>query len=139
MGVISLTTLPDEIVQHVLFSALPQDALAFRLVSKRMNSLASEPLLWKHHCVTSFKYWAPEHQIRRKLLANVTDIDWKRIFLYRQDVASRTTRTLDSILSSQIERIGKFAEISKFGYDAKDALLQQCATRDAEEDVLSRR
>jgi len=69
----------------------------------------------------------------------VSDVDWKKIYLYRQDVDFQTTRALDGILAGQIERIEKFERISQFGYDAKDTLLRHCATGDAAVDVLARK
>lgn len=59
--------------------------------------------------------------------------------MHREEVECRTTRILDSILESQVGRIEKFQEISEFGYDAKDTLLEHCQTDDNAEDVLARK
>ena len=72
-------------------------------------------------------------------MGNVGDMDWKKLYSYRQKVDFATTRILNSIIEVQIGRIKKFEEISEFGYDAKDALLRHCHTSDAAEDMLARR
>jgi F-box protein 21 len=135
----SLTDLPDEIIQQVLFYISPEDALAVQRASRRLARLANEPLLWRYHCLTSFKYWDSKHRIMQKFAGNVTDVDWKKIYFYRRDVDIQTSRILNSILAGQIKRIEKFEQISQFGYDAKDTLLRHCAADDAVDDVLARR
>ena len=135
----SLNDLPDEIIQQILFYTSPEDALIVERVSRRLARLANEPLLWRYHCLTSFNYWDSKHRIRQKFAGRVADVDWKKIYFYRQDVDIQTTRTLDEILASQIKRIEKFERISQFGYDAKDTLLRHCSTGEAAEDVLARR
>jgi F-box protein 21 len=135
----SFDDLPDEILQQILFYVSPEDALTIQNTSKRLTRLANEPLLWRHHCRTSFKYWDSKHRIRQKFAGNVGDVDWKKIYFYRRDVDSQTTEALDGILAGQIERIEKFERISQFGYDTKDTLLRHCATGEEVEDVLARR
>ena len=135
----SLNYLPDEILQQILFYLSPEDTLTIQDTSSRFARLANEPLLWRYHCRTSFKYWDPKHRIRQKFIGNVGDVDWKKIYFYRRDVDIQTTITLNSILASQIKRIEKFERIGQFGYDAKDTLLRHCGTDDSVEDVLARR
>lgn len=131
--------LPDEILQQILFYVSPKDTLIIQKTSKRLARLANEPLLWRHHCRTSFKYWDSKHRIGQKFAGNVGDVDWKKIYFYRRDVDSQTTRALDGILAGQTGRIEKYERISKFGYDAKDTLLRHCATGEEVDDVLARR
>jgi F-box protein 21 len=138
-GLHSLNDLPDEIIQQILFYISPGDALVVQHVSRRLNQLVNEPLLWRHHCLKSFKYWDAKHRIRQKFAGIVADVDWKKIYFYRRDVDVQTTRILNGILDGQIKRIEKFESISQFGYDAKDTLLRHCATDEAVEDVLARR
>jgi F-box protein 21 len=135
----SFNELPDEIVQQILSYVSPEDALVIQNASRRLMQLANEPLLWRHHCRTLFKYWDPKHRIKQKFAGNVGDVEWKKIYLYRRDVDTQTTQALDNILARQINRIEKFESISMLGYDAKDTLLRHCATSEAAEDVLARR
>lgn len=135
----SLSDLPDEIIQQILFHITPEDAVVVQHVSRRLAQLVNEPLLWRHHCLMSFKYWDAKHRIRQKFAGIVADVDWKKLYFYRRDIDVQTTKILDGILAGQIKRIEKFESISQFGYDAKDTLLRHCATDEAVEDVLARR
>jgi F-box protein 21 len=136
----SLNSLPDEVLQHILYYLPPYDVLAsLQRVSKRFQRLASEPLLWRHHCRVLFRYWDSKHRIRQKFVGKAADVDWKMLYTHRMKVDFDTTSTLDSILSGQVNRIQKFRIIAEFGYDAKDTLLRHCHTNDEAEDVLARR
>jgi F-box protein 21 len=133
-------TLPDEILQHVLFYLSATDALLnVQLVSRRFLRMSNEPLLWRFFCQTQFRYWDPKHQMGKKLAGNVGDVDWKTLYLYRMKVDQETSKTLDSILSEQIRRIEKIERIGHYGYDAKDTLLRHCSTSESADDYLARR
>jgi F-box protein 21 len=136
----ALSDLPDEVLQHILFYVSPHDLVAnVQRLSKRFDRLASEPLLWRHHCRANFTYWDSKHRIRQKFSGNVGDVDWKTLYLHRKRVASETAAILDSIIEGQVNRIQKFKLIADFGYDAKDTLLKHCRTSETAEDVLARR
>ncbi|CZT42417.1 uncharacterized protein RSE6_02323 [Rhynchosporium secalis] len=133
------TSLPDELLQQILSFCPPGDLLHIQILSRRFHTLAGEPLLWRYHCRTAFKYWAGRHQIQQKFLQSVGDIDWKLLYIQRRRLDVQISGLLDSILGSQSNRISKFESVSEFGYDAKDTLLQHCRTDDSVEDVLARR
>jgi len=136
----SLAGLPDEVLQHILFYLSPRDILLnIQRVSKQLNGLGSEPLLWRHHCRVEFKYWDSKHRIKQKFMGNVGDVDWKTLFMHRRKVDEQTSEILNSILQGQVNRIKKFHSIGDFGYDAKDALLRHCYASETAEDVLARR
>lgn len=138
--VASMGTLPDEILQLVLFHLTPQDTLLnVQRVSKRFHRLGNGSLLWRYHCQTEFRYWDAKHRIRQKLRGSVGDVDWKMLYTHRKKVDTQTTEILDSILDDQVNRIKKFTAIGDFGYDAKDTLVRHCRTDEAAEDVLARR
>lgn len=135
-----LTDLPDEVLQHITYYCSPGEVLSsIQRLSKRFARLASEPLLWRHHCKAEFKYWDSRHSIRQKFVGNVKDVDWKALYAYRRRVDAQATHLLDSILEGQVDRISKFRLISEFGYDAKDTLLRHCHTHEDAADVLARK
>lgn len=135
-----LTDLPDEVLQHITYYCSANDVLLnIQRLSKRFGRLASEPLLWRHHCKTEFKYWDSKHSIGKMFVGNVVDVDWKALYTYRRMVDAKTTHLLGSILKGQIDRISKFRSISHFGYDAKDTLLRHCHAAQDTDDVLARR
>lgn len=132
--------LPDEVLQHILSYVSPGDLLSnVQCISKRFSRLASEPLLWRHHCRVRFAYWDSKHRIRQKFAGNVGDVDWKTLYRHRKKVEFETAAVLDSIIGGQVNRIQKFKLIADFGYDAKDTLLKHCRTSETADDVLARR
>ncbi|KAI1003703.1 hypothetical protein K3495_g4506 [Podosphaera aphanis] len=73
------------------------------------------------------------------MLEPVADVDWKCLYSYRRDVDSKATQLLDSILSTQVDRISKYHAIAQYGYDAKDIMLRHCHVNESDPDALSRR
>lgn len=133
-------SLPDEVLQQILYYVPARDILLnIRRISKRLGRLSSEPLLWRYRCRMDFQYWDPKHRIKQKFRGNVGDVDWNVLYLHRLQVASRTSKILDSILDGQVGRIEKFQDIAEFGYDAKDTLLKHCQADHGADDVLARR
>lgn len=72
-------------------------------------------------------------------MGSVGNVDWKTLYAHRRQVDLETSQLLDSILEGQIDRITKYHNIGKYGYDAKDTLLRHCNTSDSAIDVLARR
>ncbi|KAF7561970.1 hypothetical protein G7046_g2148 [Stylonectria norvegica] len=131
---------PDEIIQQLLYYISPEDTLNHVLVlSRRLNRLAHEPLLWRYHCRSAFTFWSPEHGFQRTLRERASDVDWKRLYTLRRNRNVRISILLDEILATKVGRLKKFEEICRLGYDAKDFLLAQCKADDTAEDVLARR
>ncbi|KAB8293134.1 hypothetical protein EYC80_007487 [Monilinia laxa] len=134
----AFTSLPDEILQQILYYISPRDNLStVQLVSKRFNRLGNAPLLWRHHCCALFKYWDAKHSFSQKVAGSVGDVDWKALYMHRDNVDSRTTKALNNLLQSRANRIANFGEIGEFGYDAKDTLLRHCRIRG--DDQLARK
>lgn len=132
--------LPDELLHQIIRSISPEEVfLNVQLACKRLRAACSQPLLWKDHCQAEFKYWDPKHRIQQKLKGRVNDVDWRKLYVHRMRTDEEITRILDDILRAQVGRIGRFARIEQFGYDAKDTLLRHCRTGEEAEDVLARR
>lgn len=136
----SLNEIPAELVRHVFLYVSPEDNLrAIQTLSHRLHKIANDTLLWRHYCRISYKYWAPEHDLARKLASPASDVDWKRLWLRRRHDNDQVAHLLDQILSTKVGRLWKFGQICRLGYDAKDYLLDQCHAGDDVEDVLARR
>lgn len=134
----AFASLPDEVLQQILYYVSPHDILSkVQLVSKRFNRLGNAPLLWRHHCRALFKYWDAKHSFGHKVAGTAGEIDWKALFTYRDNVDLRTTKALNNTLQSRANRIVNFEEVGGFGYDAKDTLLRHCHIRG--EDQLARK
>ncbi|CAI6093292.1 unnamed protein product [Clonostachys chloroleuca] len=136
----SLNQLPDEIIRHILFYLSPLDTLhGVGLTCRHLARLSKEGLLWRFHCIQTFKYWHPSHAFRTLLRLPPPQTDWKRLFVLRYDRNKQISRLLNGILRTQVGRHKRFERITKFGYDAKDFLLEHCDADDSFEDVLARR
>jgi F-box protein 21 len=135
---VTLSDLPNEILQQILLYVPPAAAARVQQVCHRFNALV-EPLVWKHYYQTRYRYWDPDHQIRKKYMSDVGSVNWKKIFTRRYEMDTIITQTLNSILESQTGRIDKFQGIIQYGYDAKDCLLRHIRCSDDAEDVLARR
>lgn len=134
---VTLADLPNEVIFQILLY-VPLDSTPTLLrVSRRFNE-AVQPLLWKFHCRTQFRYWSEEHDIKHKLSKNALQVDWKSLFVKRHSVDRETSRTLDSIIGSQLGRINKSESIVRLGYDAKDTLLRNIHVGEDADDVLAR-
>ncbi|KAM0261319.1 hypothetical protein ACHAQJ_002350 [Trichoderma viride] len=136
----SINQVPDEIIGHLLYYISPDDNLSsVQLVSRRLYYLANEPLLWRHHCRSSFKYWSPQHRFHNKIEALAQATNWKQLFILRSARNRKTSGLLDEIIRTMVNRIGGFEAIGQIGYDAKDLLLEHCQTPLTAEDGLARR
>ncbi|RSL67108.1 hypothetical protein CEP53_003135 [Fusarium sp. AF-6] len=136
----SFSEVPDEIIQHLLYYVSPEDTLTnFQLISHRLRRLANEPLLWRYHCQSSFKFWHPEHRFHQRLRDRAPETPWKKLFIIRKCRNAQISRLLDEILATKVGRLRRFEEVCKLGYDAKDFLLEQCNADDSIDDHLARR
>ncbi|KAG6040243.1 hypothetical protein E4U41_001118 [Claviceps citrina] len=136
----SLEQVPDEIIQQLLYYVSPEDNLrCFQLLARRFHRLASQGLLWRHHCCTSFKYWSPQHEFPQKLRRPVASVQWKRLFLLREHRNRIISRLFDAVLATIVGRLRRMERICRLGYDAKDFLLSQCQIDESASDVLARR
>ena len=134
----SLSDLPNELLQHILCFTPPISVAAFHQVSRRFSKLA-DSTVWRHHCLSRFKYWSDAKGLHKKLLSGSDVYDWKGIYARRHRINQETKRLVNSIISSQIGRLEKLQTIIDFGYDAKDCLLDCARVDDSYDDVLARR
>lgn len=137
---VSLNLLPDDIIEQIISFVPPLDNLnALQLACQRLYRLANQPLLWRHHCRTSFRYWHPRHQLQEKSNSRASEVDWKSLFVTRHGQNRTIAQILDQILSTRVGRISGMQKICAFGYDAKDFLMEQCNADNSCDDVLARR
>ena len=134
----TLNELPIEILHQIISYIDPLSVPALQRVSRKFNNLP-QPLLWRDHCRTQFKYWSPEHDIGQKLSGAALETNWKELFSKRYSNDRSIKRDVDGVLGSQRNRIEKAERIMVHGYNAKDALFQQLHTSDDAEDILARR
>jgi hypothetical protein len=81
---VTLDSLPDELIHLLLHHLPPEDTLmSFALTSQRFHRLADEPLLWRHHCHSSFHYWDFSHEFPLQNTLPAPEVDWKGLFIIR--------------------------------------------------------
>ncbi|KGQ10633.1 hypothetical protein BB8028_0002g09780 [Beauveria bassiana] len=124
---VSLDILPDDIIEQVFQYASPLDNLdSLQRVSRRVQQLASQPLLWRYHCFATFQYWQPEHELELLRDRNASATNWKALFLTRQKQNASIGRIFDRVIATRADRIAGMRQICQYGYDAKDFLLEKC-------------
>ncbi|EAQ92168.1 hypothetical protein CHGG_00403 [Chaetomium globosum CBS 148.51] len=136
----SLEDVPDEIIRHILLYLPPEHTIqSFQLVSRRYHHLSNEPLLWRWHCRSSFRFWHPEHRLSEKLAALASAVDWRGLWVTRKQRNDKAARLLDGVIATKVGQLKRMQGICELGYDVKDFLLEQCHVDDDAEDVLARR
>ncbi|KAF4305814.1 F-box domain cyclin-like protein [Botryosphaeria dothidea] len=134
-----LLALPDEILTHILSYLDPYDLNAIQLSTRRLHSLAQEPLLWRHLCRVYFRFWNPKHCLPSKLRQPIADVPWRRMFLDRKKLDNEVDRRMNLIIATQQNRANHIEWIAERGYDVKSVLLKHKNSSEESEDVLARR
>lgn len=133
----SLSSLPDELLELILFD-LPRESLyAVELASRRLREAVHNPRLWRRVCCTHWTRWHPRHDIHTKLRGPVNAVDWRKLALQRTDIDRKVNDLLKSLISSRQGRIPKAEAIIAEGNDAKDVILRNYNVPDDFEDVLA--
>ncbi|KAL7276273.1 hypothetical protein RUND412_000739 [Rhizina undulata] len=139
-GSSSLLSLPEEVLEQVLTYVPDEDTiLTINRVCRTLQRLVNQPLEWRNRC-KRFHFWEPKHNYAEKRRhPRPAEIDWKVLFVHRFHVERRTTKLLNEIIASPMDRIRRFNEIADFGYDAMDCLAGHAKAGEEIEDVLARR
>lgn len=134
-------TLPFELLSQIFQYISPEEnLLSLQLVSRQFRIIANEPLLWRFYCRSTFRYWAPEHELDKKINEQeATTVGWRNLWLERKRDNGRISDHLDAMIKSTTHRLDRIGNVCSYGYDAKDFLLEQCRTPDDAEDALARR
>lgn len=131
---------PDEIIRHILQYVSPTETYeTIPLVSKRLQRVANESLLWKYYCQISFRYWNAEHRFREKLETRASRAAWRDLWRRRKYGDEVVARLLNDIIATTVSRRERIGQICQYGYDAKDFLLEQSRADDTVADGLARR
>ena len=134
-----LVNLPDELLSVIFLRLTPATLVAIQKTSRRFESVAKDPHIWKYYCLSTWNYWEKHHELPIKLTLPVKAVGWKQLFVERIVTDNFVSQTLDSILSSQKDRISKAESVLEKGYDAKDFLIRHAQAPEDVSDVLARR
>jgi F-box protein 21 len=138
MNGISLTHLPDEVIQAILAYTPPPAALALELTSRRFRDVANEPQLWKVYCHRSFRNWAGEYSLRHRLPQPAVE-DWKRLYASRAESSRFARQTLDAVIREPLGQIDRIQSIVAHGLDVKYDMLDAFDQAAASENHLAQK
>ena len=136
----TILSLPDELLEAVVSNLSPAATLAFGSTCKRCNKIVYEPLVWRRHCVQTWKYWETRYEIAEKLELPPVQTKWRQLYNERRRTDREALELFDSMLLTQENRYQSIEEIAKYGYDVKELLIQlRDKTPDDAEYALARR
>ncbi|CAJ2504188.1 Uu.00g115820.m01.CDS01 [Anthostomella pinea] len=136
----SLLRLPDELLEGIVQHLGPRDTVAFGITCKRIHRVATASLVWRRHCIETWRYWQRRHKLAEKTKLPPAQTDWRQLFKERAIIDRDALALFDKMLTEQQSRSHRMEEIASQGYDVKDLLLRlQNETLDSAEDVLARR
>lgn len=135
-----LMSLPDELLEAVVQYSGPSETIALGACCRRTRSVASSPLLWRRHCVETWRSWHPRHDLAGRLTLPPATAGWQRLYNERARIDRRATTLLEQALSSRRYRFRAMAEVAGHGADVVDLLTGlRDGTPDTAADVLARR
>ncbi|POS73942.1 hypothetical protein DHEL01_v207662 [Diaporthe helianthi] len=133
--------LPDELLTVVTCHiATAADTAALGSTCQRLRKVVCTSPVWKKHCLTTWYYWDPRHELPEKLAQPPLQTDWRQLFLQRVSSDLEAVRVFQDMISSQQMRMNRMNEIAEKGRDAQDLLLNlKDRTPEHAEDVLAKR
>ncbi|KAF2723497.1 YccV-like-domain-containing protein [Polychaeton citri CBS 116435] len=135
-----LSDLPDELLEAIVYYLPPNDTLSFGATCRHHNTITYEPLVWRRHCIQTWRYWEPLRDLPGLLEAPPAQTKWRQLYNQRKMIDKRALDTFNLLLLSQQQRLARMEEVGVKGYDVKDLLLQLLNdTPDDADDVLARR
>jgi F-box protein 21 len=136
----TMRLLPNELLESIVYWMSPTDALSFGATCKQCNKITYEPLLWRRHCLETWRYWDNHHEIKEKIASPPAQVRWRELYNERSLQDKNATMVFDQLLLTQQYRMQRMEKIAAMGYDIKDLMLRMYnATPDDAEDVLARR
>lgn len=137
----ALLQLPDELLDCIISQlATPVDTTHFGQACRRTHGLVSASLVWRRHCLATWQYWAPRHDLPAKLAQPPLHTDWLQLCVERIQVERKAAALFEALLLTQQNRVERMQGIAAKGKDVQDLLLRlKDQTPDEVEDVLARR
>lgn len=135
-----MRNLPDELLEAIVYNLPPQANISFGATCKRCNKITYEPLVWRRHCIETWRYWNQDHNLEEKLGRAPAQMHWRQLYNLRWRTDREAMRLFDELLLTQQYRLQRMEKISSMGYDIKDLMLRLLnETPDDAEDILARR
>ena len=119
----TLTTLPSEVIQNILYLLPPASALALERTCSTLLTNTASPLLWRHYCLTSWRKWDRSHDLSSNSSSNSIG-DWRSLFAQRARTRKAVQRLVERVVTEDAGRIGRLERIVKLGWDGVETLLE---------------
>ncbi|KAF7541074.1 hypothetical protein G7054_g798 [Neopestalotiopsis clavispora] len=135
-----LLRLPDELLETIIQYLGPNDTVALGRTCKHGYKVTNSVLIWRRHCMDSWKRWDNSHEFDKKLSQPPPDTDWSQLFRARSQADREMLAIFDELLSTRRHRYQRMEKIAIRGLDAMDVLSGlEFNTPDSAADVLARR
>lgn len=136
----TLLGLPDELFETIIQYLGPTDTVALGRTCKHGHKVTSSALIWRRHCIETWKRWDKRHELEEKLALPPRQIDWSQLFMERSRNDREMLHIFNDLLSTQRCRYQRMEQIATRGLDAVDFLADlENNTPDLAADVLARR
>ncbi|SMQ55401.1 unnamed protein product [Zymoseptoria tritici ST99CH_1A5] len=135
----AILRLPDELLEAIVAHLPPTATLAFGTTNSRFNKITYEPLVWRRHCVQTWKHWEMKHELEEKLDQPPVQTKWRILYNERKKIDREALELFDQLLLTTQYRYERMEKVAKYGYDVKDLLLRlRDHTPEDAEDYLAR-
>ncbi|KAG8169909.1 hypothetical protein KVR01_000654 [Diaporthe batatas] len=140
-GLPQLLQLPDELLSVVTWHIpTAAETAAFGSTCRRLRKIVCTSPVWREHCLTTWNYWEPRHELPAKLALPPLQTDWRQLYLQRVSSDLEAVHVFQDMISSERSRMSRMDEIAQKGHDVQDLLLNlKDRTPEHAEDVLARR
>lgn len=140
MDIPRILTLPDELLEAIVYYLGPEDTVACGLTCRQLNTITHEPLVWRRHCRQTWRHWKEDDAFEERLRRPPAQTKWQLLFSQRTELDQENSEIFNTMLQEQSKRVERMDELAKNSYGVKDLLLQlRDETPDNAEDVLARR
>ncbi|GAB7361350.1 hypothetical protein MBLNU230_g1406t1 [Neophaeotheca triangularis] len=140
MDIPRILTLPDELLESIVYYLGPEETVACGLTCRQLNKITHEPLVWRRHCRQTWRFWKEGQDFEERLKRPPVQTKWQQLFNQRTALDQENARLFDTMLQEQSKRVERMDRLAQDSYDAKDLLLRlRDTTPDDAEDVLARR
>ena len=78
-----MRNLPEELLAAIVYYLPPADTLSFSATCRQCNKITYEQLVWQRHCLETWRYWNPNHELKEKLLAPPAQVKWRQLYNQR--------------------------------------------------------
>ena len=97
----AISTLPDELLEAITFYLPPDATLSFGTACKRINKIAYEHLVWRRHCIQTWRYWESTHELQERLQQPPAQTKWRHLYNERRRTDKLAMETFEELLKTQ--------------------------------------